>query len=109
MIRSCGLYKDKLLFSSKSIEYYKEDTVEYKITQNIKEENVIKKYLEEILNELRSLGKKGNKVKITNINTGIIDLYRSKREAARYLKTDPSSISGRSGLFRGLYKIEIIS
>jgi NUMOD1 domain len=59
------------------------------------------------LNKLKLVGKRGNNVKITNIKTGEISLYRSKREAARFLKADPSSITNGTKLFRGIYKIDI--
>ena len=108
LTRSCGWYKDKLYFSHKPLENYIEDGVIFNVLSNIKEENLIKEYLEEILNKLKLLGRRGNKVKITNIITGEIKIYRSKREAARYLKADPSSISSRSDLFRGMFKIETL-
>jgi hypothetical protein len=48
-------------------------------------------------------------VKIINTITKEIDYYRSKKEAAKILKADVKSIYNRDKLFRGIYKIEIIS
>ena len=49
-------------------------------------------------------------VKIINIINKEVILYRSKREAGRYLKADYSSFYNRDKdkLFRGIYKIEVL-
>jgi len=49
-------------------------------------------------------------VRVTNVKSKEINLYRSKREAGRYLKVDYSSFYNRDKdkLFRGMYKIEIL-
>jgi hypothetical protein len=108
LVRSFGWYKDKLYFSSNCLESLLVDGKKYTVIHKIKNENIIKKYLEEVLKKVVLVGKRGYRVKVTNTKTDEIIFYRSKREAARHLKADPSSISNRSKLFRNIYKIEII-
>jgi hypothetical protein len=49
-------------------------------------------------------------VRVTNVISKEVVLYRSKREGGRYLKADYSSFYNRDNdkLFRGMYKIEVL-
>jgi NUMOD1 domain len=72
----------------------------------LKDINEIILYVKELLKDV--LGRKGKKVKITNVIKNETKIYRSKREAARDLKADSSSIYNRNKLWIGIYKIEIL-
>jgi len=78
----------------------------YNITENLKDINEIKLYVEELLKSV--LNKKGKRVKIINVIKNEINSYRSKREAAKDIKADSNSIYNRNKLLRGIYKIEIL-
>lgn len=72
----------------------------------MKDINEIKLYVKELLKDV--LSRKGKKVKVTNVINNETKIYRSKREAARDIKADSSSIYNRNKLLRGIYKIEIL-
>lgn len=106
IIRNKGWYKDSLYFSLVPLKELKIRNIKYKITRNLKDINEIKLYVEELLKDV--LSRKGIMVKVTNVIKNEIKIYRSKREAARNIKVDPSSIYSRNKLLRGIYKIEIL-
>jgi hypothetical protein len=77
-----------------------------KLIENIKKDNQIKLFVNNILKDLPK--RSGKRVKITNTNTGESIIYLSKKQAAVTLKADPSSISIRNKSFRGIYEIEFL-
>lgn len=83
---------------------FKNGKVFYTITENLKKDNEIKSYISNFAITKR----KGKRVKITNVMKNEVVIYRSKREAGRVLKADPTCFYNRNKLFRGIYKIEIL-
>ena len=106
IIRYKGWYKDTLYFSLFPLKELKMGESIYNITENLKDINEIKLYVEELLKSV--LNKKGKRVKIINVIKNEINSYRSKREAAKDIKADSNSIYNRNKLLRGIYKIEIL-
>ena len=123
LYRKRGWYKNKLYFSlvplktsnltlgliPKIIEL-KESGEIYTISNNLKDINKIKLYITKLLNMKGGTGRKGKMVRVTNVITKEVVLYRSKREAGRHLKADYSSFYNRynNKLFRNLYRIEVL-
>ena len=104
--RNKGWYRDILYFSLFSLNELKVENNLYNIINNLKDKDKVKLYIENRLSLISN--RKGKKVKITDTIKNEIQIYRSKREAARNLKADPSSMYNRDKLFRGIYKIEIL-
>jgi NUMOD1 domain len=103
--RNKGWYREELYFSLFPLDSLKVGNDKYKITYNLKESNELKSY---VFNKISGVSnRKGKRVKIINVETNKIIIYRSKREAARKLKVDLSSIYTRKNLFRKKYIIEI--
>lgn len=106
IIRNKEWYKDTLYFSLSPLNELKTENIKYKITNNLKDINEIKIYVEKQLKGV--LSKKGKKIKITNVIKNEIKIYRFKREEARSIKTNPSYIYNRNKPLRNIYKIEIL-
>ena len=108
LVRNKGWYKNTIYFSLVWLteENIIDNGLSFKLFENIKKTNEIKPFINNILKELPK--RSGKKVKITNINTGESIIYLSKKQAAKELKADPSSISIRNKLFRGIYEIEFL-
>lgn len=75
----------------------------YNVIESLKEHSEINKYINKTINEI--LYRYGKKIRIINIKTGEINIFRYKKEAADILNADPASIYNRDRLFRGIYKI----
>jgi len=123
LYRNKGWYKNKLYFSLVTLgtldlilELIPEikELIElgkiYTISNNLKDVTEVKSYITKLLKTKGEYGKKGKMVRVTNIISKEIVLYRSKREAGRYLKADYSSFYNRDKdkLFIGMYKIEVL-
>lgn len=85
------------------LKVLKEGESTYNITENLKDIHEVKLYVEELLKYV--LNKKGKRVKIINVIKNEVNFYKSKREGARHIKADTSSIYNRNKLFRSIYKI----
>ena len=108
LVRNKGWYKNTIYFSlvwltEKNII---DNGLSLKLFENIKKNNQIKLFVNNILKDLPK--RSGKRVKITNTNTGESIIYLSKKQAAVTLKADPSSISIRNKSFRGIYEIEFL-
>ena len=108
LVRNKGWYKNTIYFSlvwltEKNII---DNGLSLKLIENIKKDNQIKLFVNNILKDLPK--RSGKRVKITNTNTGESIIYLSKKQAAVTLKADPSSISIRNKSFRGIYEIEFL-
>jgi len=108
LVRNKGWYKNTIYFSlvwltEKNII---DNGLSLKLFENIKKNNQIKLFVNNILKDLPK--RSGKRVKITNTNTGESIIYLSKKQAAISLKADPSSISIRNKLFRGIYEIKFL-
>jgi len=124
LYRNKGWYKNKLYFSLipletsdlileliPDIKELKESGIIYRVSDNLKDVTKVKLYITKLLKKWEGiLVNKGKMVRVTNVKSKEINLYRSKREAGRYLKVDYSSFYNRDKdkLFRGMYKIEIL-
>ena len=104
--RDKGWYKDKLYFSLIPLNELEIKGKIYGIAKNLKNINKVKSYIYKLLKG--GLSRKGKMIRVTNTINKEVILYRSKREAARYLKADPTSFYNRDKLFRGIYKIEVL-
>jgi len=107
LIRNSGWYKDTFYFSVIPLTIFNKNEISYNVITNLKRDNEIKSYFNKNLKDLK-FRRKGILVKITDVSTGKIYLFQSKREASRILKIDFKSIYERDKLFKNKYKIEII-
>jgi GIY-YIG catalytic domain len=104
--RNKGWYRERLYFSLFPLDMFKNEENIYRISNNYKESNEVKSYVFKKISKISN--RKGKRIKVINIETNETTFYRSKREAARNLRADPSSIYTRNNLFRNKYKIEIL-
>ena len=108
LVRNKGWYKNTIYFSlvwltEKNII---DNGLSLKLIENIKKDNQIKLFVNNILKDLPK--RSGKRVKITNTNTGESIIYLSKKQAAVTLKAAPRAIAARTKPVRGIYEIEFL-